>query len=125
MATALPGYEHGAATDDSPRSGDQNLHAGNKAFVEIVGSSNMYSRKELLARVTEHIRLPIRAPTWMLQYNRKKATADILATLAVVSMLLPQALAYSLLAGLDPQYGLYRYECALVDGGTYAMLVQQ
>ncbi len=40
-------------------------------------------------------------------YNRETLSADLLAALIVTIMLIPQSLAYSLLAGLPAEVGLY------------------
>jgi hypothetical protein len=39
--------------------------------------------------------------------NTKVFLSDLLAALVVASLMLPQALAYAILAGVDPIYGLY------------------
>lgn len=44
---------------------------------------------------------------WLLRYNRKYLTGDIIAGVIVAIMLVPQSMAYALLAGLPPQIGLY------------------
>ncbi len=44
---------------------------------------------------------------WGAQYNREILTADMLAAVIVAIMLIPQSLAYALLAGLPPVVGLY------------------
>ncbi len=44
---------------------------------------------------------------WAPQYDRSQATSDLVAALIVTVMLIPQSLAYALLAGLPPQIGLY------------------
>jgi SulP family sulfate permease len=49
--------------------------------------------------------LPILA--WGRQYNREIFTNDLVAALIVTIMLIPQSLAYALLAGLPPEVGLY------------------
>ncbi|MFO7704096.1 MAG: SulP family inorganic anion transporter, partial [Halopseudomonas sp.] len=45
--------------------------------------------------------------TWGRQYNRSSATQDGMAALIVTLMLIPQSLAYAMLAGLPPVMGLY------------------
>lgn len=50
-------------------------------------------------------RLPI--SKWLPEYNSEKAIADLIAGITVGLTVIPQALAYATLAGLDPQYGLY------------------
>ena len=44
---------------------------------------------------------------WGRRYNRETLTNDLLAALIVTVMLIPQGLAYALLAGLPPEVGLY------------------
>lgn len=44
---------------------------------------------------------------WGRQYNRSLLTSDVLAALIVTIMLIPQSLAYAILAGLPPEVGLY------------------
>jgi SulP family sulfate permease len=44
---------------------------------------------------------------WSSQYNRQQAGSDLVAALIVTVMLIPQSLAYALLAGLPAQIGLY------------------
>ncbi|KAE8736508.1 hypothetical protein FOCC_FOCC018037 [Frankliniella occidentalis] len=50
-------------------------------------------------------RLPI--VRWMPLYGREDAVADLVAGLTLGLTLIPQSIAYALLAGLAPQYGLY------------------
>jgi len=44
---------------------------------------------------------------WGKQYNRQQAGSDLVAALIVTVMLIPQSLAYALLAGLPAHIGLY------------------
>jgi SulP family sulfate permease len=44
---------------------------------------------------------------WLPKYQRKDVRGDLLAGLTVAVMLVPQGMAYGLLAGLPPIYGLY------------------
>lgn len=44
---------------------------------------------------------------WAPQYGRSQAASDLVAAVIVTVMLIPQSLAYALLAGLPPQVGLY------------------
>lgn len=44
---------------------------------------------------------------WGRRYDRAALTSDLLAALIVTVMLIPQSLAYALLAGLPPEVGLY------------------
>ena len=45
--------------------------------------------------------------TWGRRYDRRTLSDDLLAAVIVTIMLIPQSLAYALLAGLPPQAGLY------------------
>lgn len=46
-------------------------------------------------------------PLWMRQYRREFFPQDLLAGAIVALMLVPQSMAYALVAGLPPQYGMY------------------
>lgn len=46
-------------------------------------------------------------PAWLVDYPRAKLSADLLAGVIVTVLVIPQSLAYALLAGLPPQAGLY------------------
>lgn len=56
---------------------------------------------------------------WISSYNKEMLTGDIVAGLTVGIMLIPQGMAYALLAGLPPVYGLY---AALIPQVVYAFL---
>lgn len=45
--------------------------------------------------------------TWVRAYDRKALASDAVAALIVTIMLIPQSLAYAMLAGLPPEVGLY------------------
>lgn len=46
-------------------------------------------------------------PTWMRHYQKSWLSGDVVAGVIVTVMLIPQSLAYALLAGLPPEVGLY------------------
>lgn len=52
-------------------------------------------------------------------YSNSKFTADIIASIVVTMMLIPQSLAYAMLAGLPPHYGLYASILPII---VYALL---
>ncbi len=54
--------------------------------------------------MNQAMRLP---PLWWHHYPREHLSADLVAGLLVTVLVLPQSLAYALLAGLPPQVGLY------------------
>ncbi len=51
---------------------------------------------------------------WGRRYDRETFAADLLAALIVTIMLIPQSLAYALLAGLPPEVGLYASVAPLI-----------
>lgn len=55
---------------------------------------------------------------WMRTYTKEKGIADFTAGLTVAVVLVPQAMAYAMLAGLPPVYGLY---AGLVGAGIAAL----
>lgn len=56
---------------------------------------------------------------WGRQYTRDTLTSDLIAAVIVTIMLIPQSLAYALLAGLPPEVGLYASVAPLL---LYAVL---
>lgn len=60
-----------------------------------------------------------RWPAWLADYDRSKLTDDLTAGALVAMLLLPQSLAYAMLAGLPVEAGLYASIMPLV---AYAML---
>lgn len=59
------------------------------------------------------------AVAWLADYKPPQFTADVIAALIVTVMLIPQSLAYAMLAGLPPELGLYASIWPLV---LYALL---
>lgn len=58
-------------------------------------------------------------PDWLRNYRARWLSGDLIAGLIVTVMLIPQSLAYAMLAGLPPQMGLYASILPLV---AYALL---
>lgn len=58
-----------------------------------------------LNRKTLHKRVPVTA--WLPQYSAERALGDLIAGVTVGLTVIPQSLAYSNIAGLPPQHGLY------------------
>ncbi len=56
---------------------------------------------------------------WLLNYQKSWLKGDLIAGLVVCVVLIPQGMAYALIAGIDPIYGLYT---ALVPPVVYAIL---
>ena len=63
-------------------------------------------------------RFPLGLAGWLKSYNRDNLSGDLNAGFTVGVMLIPQGLAYALIAGLPPIYGLY---AALIPLIVYAM----
>ncbi len=65
--------------------------------------------------------------SWLPQYNREWLASDLVAAVVVTIMLIPQSLAYALLAGLPAEVGLYASMAPLlayaVFGSSRAMAV--
>ncbi len=57
-------------------------------------------------------------PKWAVNYKRNFLSKDIVAGLTVSVLIVPQGMAYAMIAGLPPVYGLY---AALVPTLTYAL----
>ena len=57
--------------------------------------------------------------SWLPQYKRAYLSSDIAAGLTVGIMLIPQGMAYAMIAGLPPVYGLY---AALMPQIVYALM---
>ena len=51
---------------------------------------------------------------WGVNYNKLTFSNDIMAALIVTIMLVPQSLAYAMLAGLPPEMGLYASMLSLI-----------
>lgn len=58
-------------------------------------------------------------PRWLALYDRGKAAQDLVAGIVVTILLVPQSLAYAMLAGLPPHVGMYASILPLV---AYAVL---
>ena len=58
----------------------------------------------------------IPAYQWLSGYQRAHFQSDLLAALIVVAMLVPQGMAYAMLAGLPPIMGLYASILLIIDG---------
>lgn len=61
---------------------------------------------------------------WLRLYNLKTLRADSLAGLTVAVILIPQAMAYAMLAGMPPVYGLYAAAVTPMIGGLWGSLRQ-
>jgi len=51
--------------------------------------------------------LELALPAWLLRYRKENFFQDLLAGVVVAMMLVPQSMAYAIVAGLPAQYGMY------------------
>ena len=57
--------------------------------------------------------MPIR--DWLGKYRKADLSVDLIAELIVSIMLVPQAMAYAMLAGLPPQVGLIPWASTIIE----------
>ena len=62
---------------------------------------------KLLPTIASWLKRRVPAFDWLAHYERKHLRGDALAGVIVATLLIPQAMAYALLAGLPPQVGMY------------------
>lgn len=101
---------------------DQTYENDDDGLDEIISRNSIdISQEERLKEIQQNVnvesnwkkikkRIPYYIPilSWLPSYNIKRDLAnDIVASLGVTAMLVPQSLAYAALAGVPPEYGLY------------------
>ena len=62
--------------------------------------------------------------TWLKGYQASTFSSDLLAGITVAVVLIPQSMAYAMLAGLPPVYGLYAATIAPLVGALWGSLRQ-
>lgn len=77
----------------------------------------MHQKKSLTEQIFPFI-------SWLQGYNPEKFRNDAMAGLTVAVVLIPQSMAYALLAGLPPVYGLYAAVTAPMLGALWGSLRQ-
>ena len=87
-------------------------HHRSRAFVEVLPpaltfKSSLHAAIGAATRFVRIRRSDFAILRWAPTYNLHLLRVDGIAAMVVGTMLLPQAMAYALLAGLPPQYGLY------------------
>lgn len=110
--------------DTSPRGGDGNDVddvGNNVAAATTVGTSTRLRRRRQglatsLLATTKQI-LPVVA--WAPHYRPAFLFDDFISALTVATVVIPQSMAYAILAGLKPQYGLYT---AVIPVVLYALM---
>jgi len=70
--------------------------------------------KSLKDRASKVLKSYLPILVWGAKYNSKTFTNDLIVALIVTMMLIPQSLAYALLAGLPPEIGLYASMAPLI-----------
>ncbi len=58
-------------------------------------------------------------PDWLKGYNREKIQKDTTAAVTIAFVALPQSMAYALIAGVEPQYGLYAFVAGSILGALF------
>ncbi len=61
---------------------------------------------------------------WLKGYDRKTFTSDFIAGLTVAVVLVPQSMAYALIAGLPPVYGLYAASIPVIVAALFGSSAQ-
>lgn len=67
----------------------------------------LYSLRPTIGGVGKYARSVFVCLQWLPSYNTTWLTGDLIAGLTVGFVVIPQAMAYALLANLSPEYGLY------------------
>ena len=99
------GFDHsgaepgGGADGSNTRNTDDGNNSGSAVHWMVKRARRGCTRKLLYKRI------PILS--WLPQYTPRAAISDIVAGFTVGLTVIPQAIAYSNVAGLPPQYGLY------------------
>lgn len=88
----------------------------------LCGSVSLSSAAAALAPASLQDVLP--AAGWLPRYTKDAAVRDVLAGLTVGVMLIPQSMAYSILAGLPPIYGMYASTVPLFVYACFASSTQ-
>ncbi|CAH0579562.1 unnamed protein product [Chrysodeixis includens] len=101
----IPRRKHNASSGSLPPPDDK--HASNDYILSDSESRCGWRAavRRRFNRKTLHKRLPV--TSWLPQYNAEQAVGDLIAGITVGLTVIPQSLAYSNIAGLPPQYGLY------------------
>ncbi|OWR50251.1 sodium-independent sulfate anion transporter [Danaus plexippus] len=101
----IPRRKHNASSGSLPPPDDKN--ASNDYILSENGTSEGWraALRRRFNKKTLNKRFPVTA--WLPQYNVEEAIGDVIAGVSVGLTVIPQSLAYSNIAGLPPQYGLY------------------
>jgi sodium-independent sulfate anion transporter 11 len=80
-----------------------------EAFIEGPPTTAEWIRDQIPSRQELHVYLESLFPflAWVGHYNPQWAAGDIIAGITIGAVVVPQGMAYALLANLEPQFGLY------------------
>lgn len=93
---------------------DRQLQKGETCLTQFTRKNPEGERRSALHRLTRL--LPILA--WLPQYRSPRLSHDLFAGVTLAAYAIPVAIAYSVLAGLPPQVGLY---CYIASGFVYGL----
>ncbi|KAL4707527.1 hypothetical protein ACJJTC_000279 [Scirpophaga incertulas] len=101
----IPRRKHNVSSGSLPAPDDKN--SSNDYIISDGGPGEGWraALRRRFNRKTLHKRLPVTA--WLPKYTAEQAIGDLIAGVTVGLTVIPQSLAYSNIAGLPPQHGLY------------------
>ena len=107
LAIKLENPDHGS-TEESFRE-DSLLSTTGDAFIEGHPTSAEWLREQVPSRdeAVRYARALLPCLSWVRHYNLQWLASDIVAGVTIGAVVVPQGMAYAMLAKLDPQYGLY------------------
>ncbi|KYQ91218.1 Sulfate transporter [Tieghemostelium lacteum] len=83
------------------------LHSEEEEIEEFITKEELKNPKEAIKAVRTRLPLYLPIVNWIRSYTKQDLIGDLLSSVTVAIMLVPQGLAYAILAGLSPIYGLY------------------
>jgi len=102
----LIGYFHPDENDNSG-GGKQSPNSSEKLSPKMVGDWLKGRQQGITRNYKKHLNRKFPITDWLPQYNLSFAISDLIAGLTVGLTVIPQGIAYAIVAGLPPQYGLY------------------
>merc|ERR1719357_1377132 len=91
-----------AHRDDPEKLGSMDKSCSNMTAAWLRGR-----RRGGTAKVKKSLKAKLPILSWLPQYNLDSAVSDLIAGVTVGLTVIPQGIAYAIVAGLPPQYGLY------------------
>jgi len=87
--------------------GKQSPNSSDKLSPKMVGDWLVGRQRRLRRNYKKHLSRKLPITEWLPEYNLNFAISDLIAGLTVGLTVIPQGIAYAIVAGLPPQYGLY------------------